>query len=91
GRILRRRDELTRRLAQLAEDISREQRLVADNAVILARLDAEEAEISEILADSGRYAEETREAFEGAAAKLADSERIFTQLTAERAEAAAGR
>ncbi|MGO7778433.1 hypothetical protein ACC741_38755, partial [Rhizobium johnstonii] len=59
--VLRRRDELTRRLAQLAEDISREQRLVADNAVILARLDAEEEEISEILADSGRYAEETRE------------------------------
>ncbi len=62
---------------------------MADNAVILARLDAEEAEISEILADSGRYAEETREAFEAAAAKLADSERIFTALTAERAEAAA--
>ncbi|WP_049735346.1 chromosome segregation SMC family protein [Rhizobium ecuadorense] len=91
GRILRRRDELTRRLAQLGEDIRREERLVADNAVILARLDAEEAEISEVLADSGRYAEETREAFEEAAAKLADSERIFTQLTAERAEAAAGR
>ncbi|OWV85654.1 chromosome segregation protein SMC [Rhizobium sp. N122] len=91
GRILRRRDELTRRLAQLGEDIRREERLVADNAVILARLDAEEAEIAEVLADSGRYAEETREAFEEAAAKLADSERIFTQLTAERAEAAAGR
>jgi chromosome segregation protein len=87
NRILRRRDELTRRLAQLAEDITREERLVADNAEILARLDAEEAEINEILADSGRYAEETREAFEEAAAKLADSERIFTGLTAERAEA----
>ncbi|MGR9169250.1 chromosome segregation SMC family protein [Rhizobium sp. KDH_Rht_773_N] len=91
NRILRRRDELTRRLAQLAEDIRREERLVADNAAILARLDAEEADIAEILADSGRYAEETRQAFEEAAAKLADSERIFTALTAERAEAAAGR
>lgn len=91
NRILRRRDELTRRLAQLAEDIRREERLVADNATILARLDAEEADIAEILADSGRYAEETRQAFEEAAAKLADSERIFTTLTAERAEAAAGR
>ncbi|KRB50004.1 chromosome segregation protein SMC [Rhizobium sp. Root708] len=91
GRILRRRDELTRRLAQLGEDIRREERLVADNAAILARLDAEEAEITEILADSGRYAEETREAFEEASIKLADSERIFTALTAERAEAAAGR
>ncbi|QWW68651.1 chromosome segregation SMC family protein [Rhizobium sp. WYJ-E13] len=91
NRILRRRDELTRRLAQLAEDIRREERLVADNATILARLDAEEADIAEILADSGRYAEETRQAFEEAAAKLADSERIFTILTADRAEAAAGR
>ncbi|WP_028747848.1 chromosome segregation SMC family protein [Rhizobium mesoamericanum] len=91
NRILRRRDELTRRLAQLGEDIRREERLVADNAEILARLDAEEAEITEILADSGRFAEETREAFEEAAAKLADSERVFTALTAERAEAAAGR
>jgi len=91
NRILRRRDELTRRLAQLAEDIRREERLVADNATILARLDAEEADIAEILADSGRYAEETRQAFEEAAAKLADSERIFTTLTADRAEAAAGR
>jgi chromosome segregation protein len=91
NRILRRRDELTRRLAQLSEDIRREERLVADNAEILQRLDAEEAEINEILADSGRYAEETREAFEEAAAKLADSERIFAGLTSERAEAAAGR
>jgi chromosome segregation protein len=91
NRILRRRDELTRRLAQLGEDIRREERLVADNAEILARLDAEESEITEILADSGRFAEETREAFEEAAAKLADNERTFTALTAERAEAAAGR
>ena len=91
NRILRRRDELTRRLAQLGEDIRREEILVADNAAILEKLDAEEAEISDILADSGRLAEESREAFEGASAKLADSERIFTALTAERAEAAAGR
>ncbi|WFU11166.1 chromosome segregation SMC family protein [Rhizobium sp. CB3090] len=91
NRILRRRDELTRRLAQLAEDISREERLVADNAAILAKLDAEEVDIADILADSGRLAEETREAFDAAAAKLADSERIFTALTAERAEAAAAR
>ncbi|KAA6483830.1 chromosome segregation protein SMC [Agrobacterium sp. ICMP 7243] len=91
NRILRRRDELTRRLAQLGEDIRREERLVADNAAILAKLDAEEADIADILADSGRLAEETREAFEEAASKLADSEGIFTALTAERAEAAAAR
>ncbi|PKA40192.1 chromosome segregation protein SMC [Rhizobium sullae] len=91
NRILRRRDELTRRLAQLAEDIQREERLISDNAAILARLDAEDADITEILADSGRHADELREAFEGVSAKLADSEHVFAALTAERAEAAAGR
>ncbi len=91
SRLLRRRDELARRLAQLGEDVQREERLVADNSEILARLDAEEAELLEILSDTGRYSEETREAFEGATAKLAESERVFTALTAERAEAAASR
>ncbi|MDQ1185307.1 chromosome segregation SMC family protein [Agrobacterium larrymoorei] len=91
NRLLRRRDELARRLSQLGEDIQREERLVSDNADILSRLDTEEAELLDILADSGRYAEETREAFEEAAAKLSESERVFAALTAERAEAAASR
>lgn len=91
NRLLRRRDELARRLSQLGEDIQREERLVSDNADILSRLDAEEADLLDILADSGRYAEETREAFEEAAAKLAESERLFAALTAERAEASATR
>ncbi|HCL64441.1 MAG TPA: chromosome segregation protein SMC [Rhizobium sp.] len=91
GRLLRRRDELTRRLAQLGEDIRREERLVADNAEVLERLASEEAELEDILADSGRYGEEARVAFEAAAATLADSEKRFAALTAERAEAAAGR
>ena len=64
NRLLRRRDELARRLSQLGEDIVREERLVSDNAQILARLDEEEAELLEILSDSGRHAEEMREAFE---------------------------
>ncbi len=91
NRLLRRRDELARRLSQLGEDIVREERLVSDNAQILARLDEEEADLLEILADSGRHAEEMREAFEAAAAKLTESETVFTAITAERAEAAAGR
>ncbi|MBV2186885.1 MAG: chromosome segregation protein SMC, partial [Rhizobium sp.] len=91
GRLLRRRDELTRRLAQLGEDVSREERLVAENAEVLERLTGEEAELEEILADAGRYGEEARVAFEAAAATLADSEKRFAALTAERAEAAAGR
>ena len=91
GRLLKRRDELARRLAQLDEDIRREERLVADNATFLERLDVEEAELEEALADSGRHAEETRAAFEAAAATLAESEKQSAALTAERAEAAAGR
>tara|TARA_R110002051_G_scaffold18221_2_gene52735 strand:- start:3971 stop:7432 length:3462 start_codon:yes stop_codon:yes gene_type:complete len=91
GRLLKRRDELSRRLLQLAEDIRREEQLAADNAGFLAKLDEEEQEINDILADSGAEAEEVREAFEAAAAALAESERLFAAVTAERAEAAASR
>ncbi|MBN8930748.1 MAG: chromosome segregation protein SMC, partial [Rhizobium pusense] len=91
NRLLRRRDELARRLSQLGEDIIREERLVSDNAQILARLDEEEAELLEILSDSGRHADEMREAVEAASVKLAESEAICTAITAERAQAAGAR
>jgi chromosome segregation protein len=91
GRLMRRRDDLARRLAQLAEDIRREEQLMAENAQVIARLDTEEEELGELLAQSGEEAEETRELFAEAAARLADSERLFAEVTAERAEAAAGR
>ena len=91
GRILRRRDELQRRLAQLAEDIAREERLVADNAGILSRLDEEEAELSDMLAEADDRATEARERLEDANEKLAGSEALLARLTAERAEAQAGR
>nr|CAD6422349.1 chromosome segregation protein SMC [Rhizobium sp. Q54] len=91
GRLMKRRDELTRRLLQLAEDIRREERLVLDNASFLAKLDEEEQEINDLLADSGAEADELKEAFEAAAATLAESEKLFAAVTAERAEAAASR
>ncbi|WP_117190696.1 chromosome segregation SMC family protein [Rhizobium terrae] len=91
GRLLKRRDELTRRLNQLGEDIRREEQLAADNAAFLEKLAEEEAELNEMLADSGSKADELREAFEAAAATLAASEKLFATITAERAEAAAGR
>jgi chromosome segregation protein len=91
GRLLRRRDDLARRLAQLAEDIRREEQLMAENAQVIARLDSEEEELGELLAQSGEEAEETRELFAAAAARLADSERLFAEVTAERAEASARR
>ena len=91
GRLLKRRDELARRLLQLAEDIRREEQLVADNAAFLAKLAEEEGEINDILADSGAEAEELRQTFEAAAATLAEGEKQFAAITAERAEAAASR
>ncbi|MCF1434669.1 AAA family ATPase [Agrobacterium vitis] len=91
GRLFKRRDELTRRLLQLEEDIAREQRLVDDNAEILERLAAEESELEDVLTESGQEADDLRIAFEEASATLADSEARFAAATADRAEAAAGR
>ena len=91
SRILKRRDELSRRLSQLSEDIRREERLVADNAEVIGRLDAEEEELQATLADSGRFSEEILAELQGATAKLADSEKALATLTAERAEGAAAR
>ncbi|MDK1375676.1 chromosome segregation SMC family protein [Sinorhizobium sp. 6-70] len=91
GRILRRRDELQRRLAQLAEDIAREERLVADNADILARLDEEEAELRDVLAEADDRAGEARERLNAANEALAISEAELARVTADRAEAQAGR
>ncbi|WP_275789438.1 chromosome segregation SMC family protein [Pararhizobium gei] len=91
GRILRRRDELQRRLSQLAEDIAREERLVADNADILARLDEEEAELRDLLAEAGDRAEEARERLEQEGEALQESEARLAVLTSERAEAHAAR
>ena len=91
GRILRRRDELQRRLSQLREDIGREERMVADNAGILARLDEEESELADMLAEAGERAEEARERLADASERLSESERQLGLLTAEKAEAQASR
>ncbi len=91
SRLLKRRDELTRRLAQLAEDLRREEQLAADNAAILETLDQEEEELKEVLAGSDAEAEEMRDALDAAAAALAENEKLFAAITGERAEAAAAR
>ena len=88
-RMAGRKSELEQRLLQLTEDIEREQRLIADNANILERLDVEEAELRKALDASDQDAETTRSAFEAAQAKLADSEEVLGKITSERAEAAA--
>ncbi|MBB4064475.1 chromosome segregation protein SMC [Gellertiella hungarica] len=91
GRLLKRRDELMRRLSHLAEDIAREERLVSENAGVIARLNEEEAELDELLADAGSAAEEILAAFSEASHRLSESEQAFQKLTAERAEAGARR
>ncbi|MDE1159479.1 MAG: chromosome segregation SMC family protein [Neorhizobium sp.] len=91
GRLLKRRDELSRRLSQLGEDIRREEQLAADNTAFLEKLDQEEAELNDMLADAGVESDDMREAFEAAGSVLAESEKRFAAVTAERAEAAAGR
>ncbi|QRM54591.1 chromosome segregation SMC family protein [Sinorhizobium sp. BG8] len=91
ARLLRRRDELSRRLAQLAEDIRREERMVADNAAVLERLDGEEAEIAEVLEAADERAQTAREALDATSERLAASEQLLGTITAERAEAQAGR
>lgn len=89
GRLLRRKDDLMRRLAQLGEDIRREEQLFSENAEVIARLDSEEEELNDLLAQTGEEAEELRLSFEAATEQLALSERDFAAVTTEKAQAAA--
>lgn len=88
-RQMRRRDELTRRLMQLGEDIRREEAMIADTSAILERLDGEEAELAEFIGFAGEDLAAARETMDAAAAELSTSEAALTALTAERAEASA--
>lgn len=91
GRIRARQAELDRRLQQLDGDITREERMVRDNADILERLAAEEAALNAENAGAAEREASTRAAVEQAASTLAASEAKLAGLTAERAEAAASR
>jgi chromosome segregation protein len=91
GRLEKRKKELDQRLAQLASDIAREEQMVADNTAILERLDAEEKELKDVLANSDSHAADLKNAFEAASIKLIASEKSLSAMTSERAEAAAGK
>lgn len=91
GRIRARQAELDRRLQQLDGDITREERMVRDNADILERLAAEEAVLNTENAGAADREASTRAAVEQAASTLAAGEAKLAGLTAERAEAAASR
>jgi len=90
-RIAGRKSELERRLAQLTEDISREQQMIADNAGIMDRLEQEETGLRGELATSDEGAARTQSDFEQAQTKLTESETALGKVTEERAEAAAAR
>ncbi|MEA3535656.1 chromosome segregation protein SMC [Rhizobium sp. CC-YZS058] len=91
NRTLRRRDELGRRLAQLQDDLVREERLTRENAELLARLEREDEELREEAGEAAERGEEARERQSDASDRLAERERALAVVTAERAEAQAGR
>jgi chromosome segregation protein len=91
ARIRNRIAELDRRLAQLADDIAREERMVADNGAIITRLDEEERELE--AANSAMSARHATAASRGQSAEAAvgDSERQLAELTGQHAEVTAQR
>jgi chromosome segregation protein len=81
--------DLDRRLAQLNEDILREERMVRENAEILTRLDAEEQGLRNEDKDAADKQSLANEARALAEVKLADTERKLAEATATHAVIAA--
>jgi chromosome segregation protein len=75
-RVRERAAELDRRLLQLGEDIAREERMLADNGAILARLDEEESELEAVIAT-------TAERELGAAVRRREAETALSESEAE--------
>jgi chromosome segregation protein len=86
-----RRQELERRITQLAGDIARERQMISGNSAILERLDAEDADLAEALENSDARAEALAAALAAASSAVAAAEARLQTLTSERAEASAGR
>ncbi|KAG1648939.1 Chromosome partition protein Smc [Nymphon striatum] len=89
GRLRARKAEYEQRIAQLSEDIAREERMVAENADILTRLAQEETTLKS--QEEGASDREAALALKVEEAKKASevSEADLATLTAERAEALA--
>lgn len=90
-RVKERLADIDRRLAQLAEDISREQRMIGENDEVLARLAEERAELteeSETVSERGDAAREKVAEAEGVVGGL---ERTLADNTAAHARALAER
>ncbi|OLP58621.1 chromosome segregation protein SMC [Xaviernesmea oryzae] len=91
ARLMRRRDELQHRLAQIEGDLAHEARLIADNDAALARLEDEERLLHESLADADLRDDTARELRDEAATELATAEAELSRLMATRAAADAAR
>jgi chromosome segregation protein len=83
--------ELDRRLAQLSEDVRREQSHVAEATAALDRLTAEEQGLLAETQGSGERAAAVAERVAAAEAALAQSEKTFSELTASLADITARR
>ncbi len=91
GRIRSRLNELDRRLAQLADDIGREERMVADNSAIIARLNEEEHELEAANAAMNERQATAANRRRSAEAAVGDSEKHLAELTGRHAEVTAER
>ncbi|WP_173931075.1 AAA family ATPase [Chelativorans sp. Marseille-P2723] len=88
-RVRERLVELHKRVEQFDNDIAREEKLVGDNAEVLARLEAEEAALHEAEAGSDSRDTELGAMVEKVDAELVKKEAALAALTARKAEAAA--
>ncbi len=91
GRIRNRLEELDRRLAQLGDDIRREERMVADNSAILARLDEEERDLEAANAATSERQAHAAQRRKTAETALVESETQLSDLTRQHAEITARR
>ncbi|HWZ10077.1 MAG TPA: chromosome segregation protein SMC [Xanthobacteraceae bacterium] len=83
--------ELDRRLTQFAADIAREQQQATDADVALGRLDTEDAELKEEIKSRVEKRSGVDERVAAAEATLADTERLFAELTTTLADLTAKR
>ncbi|MFK5978544.1 MAG: chromosome segregation protein SMC, partial [Rhizobiaceae bacterium] len=86
ARIAERKAELEGRITQLDGDLEREERMISENADFLERLEAEEAELQNQSRNLAETEEKTKEVLEQTTLQLGESEKAFTDLTADLAE-----
>ncbi|MHA1158191.1 MAG: chromosome segregation protein SMC [Alphaproteobacteria bacterium] len=90
-RVQARLQALERHLSELAEDIAREQRMVAENEAVLQRLDAEERDLEGANAATAERQASAARQRQAAESELERSEARFSSLTGQQAEIVASR